>query len=103
MAYKPLPIISVLTVTADYTLIATDQLVLVDSASPHTITLPTIDGGAGRVCVVKQIGVGAVTLAAQDGAKIDGGDTIVYAAQYNSMFVVTDGADWWILGLEAVA
>lgn len=77
-----------------------DSVVFVDStAGPVTITLPTTIGIIGRVLFIKRIngGKNMVTIATSLAQTIDGGSVYYLPAQYHSVSLVSDGANWAIL------
>lgn len=86
------------TKTAPYTLTATDNVILSNYASAE-ITLPSAATiGAGRQYTIKNINASTGTLKAVAGT-IDGvaASTGVALLQYQSLTVVSDGANWHIL------
>jgi hypothetical protein len=76
--------------TRDYTINCTGGL-------PSTINLPTAVGIIGKMYVLKNSGLGTVTLAAAVGEFIDGAPTVTLAVQYESITVQSDGADWIVI------
>ena len=88
------------TKTADYTITATDSVILVNAASGAvTITLPTAVGISGIMYTVKRIdsGSNAVLVNTTSSQTIDGSLNINVGAQYNSVNLVSDGANWVIV------
>ena len=87
----------VTSVAADYTALATDTLILVDSAgAARTITLPA-DHTAGDMYVVKRKGSNTVTIDPADADTIYGPSsaaTHALAVDGESATVVSDGANW---------
>lgn len=81
--------------TSGYTLTSTDYLDNVTSGT-NTQTLPTAVAISGRIYVIKNSGVGVVTLATTGGQTIDGSATQTIAT-LNSLTVMSDGANWIIL------
>jgi hypothetical protein len=66
-----------------------------------TITLPLAVDNKGRAFYIKNIGVGAVTVAPSGGDLIDGGAGGSLPDQYDVMLVVSDGTtNWWILSFS---
>lgn len=84
-------------VTAAYTMVAFDRVVLADAtAGAFTVTLPSAVGRHGQQpLVVKRTNAGgnAVTVGSTSGT-IDGAATQSLAAQYASITVVSDGTNW---------
>ena len=87
-------------ITASETLEADDYLVLVDATSGAvTASLPTALSKEGSQIIVKKIDVSAnaVTVDADASETIDGSTTTSLAAQYDSVTVISDGTEWWIV------
>lgn len=86
-----------LAITALRTLDATDHIVDCTSGT-FTVTLPTAVGITGREYVVKNSGTGVITIDGNGSETIDGQTTWSLPAQYDSITVVSDGANWIIIG-----
>ena len=88
-------------VSADTTLDSRDCVVLVDAtAAARTITLPAASGLGGRVYTVKKIAGAAGNTVTVDGSgaeTIDDAANFVITNQYDSVTVVCDGSEWWVL------
>lgn len=85
--------------TAAYTITAADSVVACDATSAaFTITLPTAVGIAGREYTVKKTdaSANAVTVDGNGAQTIDGAATYSVAAQWNTIVIVSDGANWLI-------
>lgn len=81
--------------SSNTTLAATNRLVFVSGNT--TLTLPTAVGNDGREFIIKKTDSGTTaTIAAAGGQTIDGSTTISMATQYESIKVVSDGANWFI-------
>lgn len=88
------------TVSADYTLGADDHVLLVSAVSGDiTITLPDASTVDGRQYHIKKVdsSVNSVTLDGYSGQTIDGDITQIITAQYDSVLIVSDGSNWYIL------
>jgi hypothetical protein len=77
----------------NYLVTETDYLVLVDSATPCTVTLPTPVVGKGYI--IKSLGVGAVTLDTVAGT-IDG-EAEQVVSQFDSVQLLSDGTNYHIV------
>ena len=68
-------------------------------ATTRTATLPTALGIAGRQYTIKKVdsGIGLVVLDADSAQTIDGALTYTLYAQYDSVTIVSDGANWWVV------
>lgn len=86
-------------VTANYTVLTSDGVVLVDTTSGAvTVTLPA-PSFVGEAYTIKRISATAnnATIATADSATIDGAATDTLAAQWAFVKVVSDGTDWFIV------
>ncbi len=91
------PIATALTsVTASYTVLATDSVILATPTAVATITLPTPVGITGRVYTVKSLSAFTITVAAAAGT-IDGAATQALTTQYQSQQYVSDGVNWYVI------
>lgn len=88
----------VVKVTANYTALPTDDVILVDAtAGAATITLPQTGMIASKHCVVKiDASANAVTVRYASG-NINGAGTTSLAAQYNKVTTVDDGVNAFIV------
>ncbi len=84
------------TVSGNTTLTAADHDVVLVSATA-TITLPTAVGLEGYHFIVKNIGLGIVTIATTGSETIDGESTQDIPEQYVSYTFVSDGSNWFIV------
>lgn len=83
--------------TANYTLLASDYLVDC-TTNTFTATLPTAVGITGQEYVVKNSGTGVITIATTSSQTIDGAASgTITLNQYDSITVVSNGANWIIL------
>ena len=71
----------------------TGDIVIVNSSSASTLTLPTV--ATGKVVRVKNIGTGAVTVSSA--SNIDGAGSKVLYYQYESMTFVSNGSTWYVV------
>ena len=67
------------------------------TANTFTVTLPTAVGISGKQYCVKNSGTGVITVAADGAETIDGAATKILAAQYESVLVISTGANWIII------
>jgi hypothetical protein len=82
---------------APYALTAADRTVEVTAAS-STQTLPTAVGISGREYIIKCNFAGTVTVATTSSQTIDGSTTYSLSAQYKFVHVISNGANWLIIG-----
>jgi hypothetical protein len=88
------------TKTTTYTITVADSVILADATSAaFTVNLPTAVGITGRQYTIKKIDVSAnaVTLDGNGSQTIDGATTRVLSTQYESVKVISDGANWFIV------
>lgn len=93
---RGIPVALARTVTADYTALATDDLVLADATSGAiTVTLPPAGSVAYQTLTIKKIdaSANAVTI----GGTVDGAASPTLPAQYNSITIQSDGSAWYQL------
>lgn len=89
-------------VTANTTIDATDNTVLVNTTSAAlTITLPSASGISGRIYTIKKIGTGGIdhelTINPAGSSTIDGGSSYVIYNDYTYVTLQTDGTNWYII------
>lgn len=87
------------TVTANTTVNAGDNTILVNPAAAVTITLPATATIAGRIYTIKKIGGGldnAVTITPTSG-QIEGGTSYVIYNDWTFVTLQTDGTNWYII------
>jgi hypothetical protein len=75
----------------------TDTLLLANSSSPITLTLPTLALGNGYTYTVKNINTGAVTVAASGSELIDGYSNLVIQYKYSTVGFLSTSAGWIIV------
>jgi hypothetical protein len=83
--------------TATYSIIAATDHTVDCTAKSFTVTLPTAVGLLGRRFELINSGTGIITIAATSSQMINGQTNQQLAAQYTSMTVVSDGANWKIV------
>lgn len=86
--------------TNTYPITLTDVVILCDTTSTaFTVTLPTAIGISGKVYTIKRISAGTnrLTIATTSSQTIDGITTALLDGQYNSITVISDGANWNII------
>lgn len=82
--------------TSAYTVDNTDCVVNC-TANTFTVTLPTAVGIEGQYFVIKNSGTGVITIDGNGAETIDGVANKILAVQYESMTVVSNGANWIIV------
>ncbi len=88
------------TITATtYTALVTDGAILANNAAGVTITLPTAASVPSnyRLSIINIGSIGAITVDGNGSETIDGELTIILTTQYESVTLVTDGSNWFIL------
>ncbi len=90
------------TVTASYTVIATDELINANASSGNiTITLPTVVGTKGREISIRKIdsSTGVVSVVSASGETVGNVTTLLLSSPHQSISVIADGlssGDWFI-------
>ena len=82
--------------TANYTVDNTDCVVNCTS-NTFTVTLPTAVGCEGQYFIIKNSGTGVITVDGNSTETIDGALNKILAVQYESMTVISNGANWIIV------
>ncbi len=88
------------TVTAAYTATLADHILFGDAnGGAFSITLPAASGNDGLVYRVKKVDSSgnAVTIDGNGSETIDGSTTKVLAAQYDTVEIVCDGSNWFVI------
>jgi hypothetical protein len=91
---------TVVTKTGAYTLTDYDDVVLGDATSAaFTLTLPAAASNTGLEYSIKKIdsSANAVTIDGNASETIDDSTTRVLSSQYDSVTIVSDGTEWWIV------
>ena len=88
--------LQVTTKSATYT--ATDDDDFIRCTGTWTLTLPAAADRTGKVFRIKNIGAGTITVDGDGAETIDDAANVSMAAQYDSITVVSDGTEWWIIG-----
>ena len=85
--------------TTDFTLTNNDGTVLMNNTSTATTTLPTAVGITGQIYNIKKINSAAanVVIDADGSETIDGELTETIVTQYDSVQIISDGANWNII------
>jgi len=81
--------------TTTYTLTSTDYFIDCTSGT-FTVTLPTAVGITGHEYIIKNSGVGTITIATTSSQTIDGVTTKTLSSQYSGYRLNSDGSNWKI-------
>lgn len=90
----------IVTKTSTYPITTSDYIILADGTSgAFTTTLPTAVGVTGQMYIVKRINSGAnnITIATTSSQTIDGATSYLLTNQYDSLKVISDGANWQVI------
>ena len=80
-----------------YTILTTDDIVLLNHATDDVVvTLPAATG-SGKVYYIKNINTGAVTVDGNSTDQIDGADDILLANRYDSIIIADCVANTWYI------
>jgi hypothetical protein len=91
------------TVSSNYTILSSDEIISANSTSPINIYLPSAVGIAGRTYTIKNINTGSVTLRPSLLQNIDGSNTYGLTNRYSFVKVVSNGSIWLVAGLDNVS
>lgn len=85
--------------TSNYTATAADTLILCDSTSAFTVTLPAAASSTGKTLIIKKTtsDFNAVTIDGNASETIDGATTTTINTQYESLEIACDGSNWHIV------
>ncbi len=87
-------------VNASGPVLENDYIVLVDAtAAAVTLDLPAAAGSKGALVTVKKLdsSVNTVTVEANASETIDGAANKTLTAQYETLRIVCDGVEWWVI------
>ncbi len=87
------------TVTADYTILITDDIILANNTVVIELDLPTAVGNSGKRIIVKRIADirKRVKIIANGSEEIDGEAEVIINKKYTSIELLSDGSNWWII------
>lgn len=97
--------VQVVSVTADYTALDQDLVVLADATGGDiTVTLPTATGREGRRIIVKKTDSSAntVTIDGNGSETIDGATTVALASQNELREIVSDLSNWYVVSSSGI-
>lgn len=83
--------------TSTYVVDMTTDCVVNCTSGTFTVTLPTAVGIEGQYFIIKNSGAGVITIEGDGSETIDGVTFKTLAVQYESMTVVSSGANWIIV------
>lgn len=88
---------------ANYTLTGSDFAIAANPtvATSITLTLPAAAGCTGRIYIIKKMNASATDTVTIDGngtETIDGALTIVMTLQFSGRTIISDGANWFVIG-----
>ena len=93
-------VLTIQTITADYTMIWADRTILADASSAAiTVTLPDPASYPDEELSIKKIdsSTNAVTVAHHGSETIDGAANVSLANQWDSVTIKSDGTNWYVL------
>ncbi|MDF1702395.1 MAG: hypothetical protein P1V36_14695, partial [Planctomycetota bacterium] len=87
-------------ISSSTTLLASDSILMVDaSGGAVTVTLPNVSSATDLQLDIKKVdsSANAVTIDGFSTQTIDGSTTQTLNTQYDSLTVICDGTEWWII------
>lgn len=96
----PLSTLTVTDVTNTYVVLLTDAVIFCDaSGGAFSVSLPTAAGNDGKRYYIKKTdsSANAVTIDADGSETIDDSLAAIIDRQYDSLTLVSDGTEWWIV------
>lgn len=89
---------SVRTASASGNLLSSDEFVIAAPASANiTLTLPTASANVGLAITVKRNSPSFLVYVAPASGTIDGASSYTLSANYQSVTVISDGTNWFIM------
>lgn len=89
---------AVRTATASGNLLSTDEFVIAAPASANiTLTLPAASTNVGTAITVKRNSASYLVYVAPASGTIDGSASYTLSANYQSVTVISDGTNWFIM------
>lgn len=85
------------TVSANTTLVDSDSIILANTTSSITLTLPDAAASSGSLFTIKNINTGNVILVSSGTDLIDGQSNVVIQYQYTAAGVISLGSVGWIV------
>ena len=85
----------VTSITETYTVVANDYFINC-TANSFTVNLPSASSLVGKVYQIKNSGTGTITVDANGSQTIDG-DLTQSLAQDESITIISDGSNWYII------
>lgn len=92
-----MPVLSIRTTKKSVTVAASDEVVIFNSGSALTGTLPPAANMLGKKLYFKNINTGVVTIKANSTELIDAANTKTLPTQYDALTIISDGTNWHIL------
>ena len=83
--------------TSAYIVDVTTDCVVNCTANTFTVTLPTAVGIEGQYFVIKNSGTGVITIDGDGSETIDGSLSFYLSTQYESIMVISNGANWAVI------
>ena len=84
-------------VQSNYNIGQDDVIILVNSVSNVTVTLPNVSSN-GKFYVIKNVGTGSVTVTPSGSSTIDGLSYVILNMKNQTIEIVSDGSNWYIIG-----
>ena len=75
-----------------------DEIILVDTTTTVTLTLPDVTTAQSKLFVIKNINAGTVTIQPSGTATIDGRSNFILNTKNQSVTIVSDKTNWYIIG-----
>jgi len=89
---------SIKTVQESTNITLNDEIILVNTTTTVTLTLPDVTTAQGKLFVIKNINTGTVTIRPSGAATIDGGPNFILNTKNQSVTIVSDKDNWYIVG-----
>jgi len=85
------------TITTDYDVLTSDDVILVNSISSFSASLYDATGNAGNTLVFKVVGNFPFTITPFTGQTLDGGNNLIITDKWSSVEIIATGSNWYII------
>jgi len=89
---------SIKTVQESTNITLNDEIILVNTTTTVTLTLPDVTTAQSKLFVIKNINTGTVTIQPSGTATIDGRPNFILNTKNQSVTIVPDRTNWYVIG-----
>lgn len=85
-----------ITVTGNYTVLASDYTILCSASSAFSVTIPSATTNIGRVLQIKKTDSTNTQVTITGSQNIDNSNNLIITEPYTAVTLQSDGTQWWI-------